>query len=405
MTTQRLYYDDPHTIEFTAQVIENLMIDERPAIVLDQTYFYPTGGGQPNDAGEIAGVSVVDVVTRKEDGAVIHVIEAAIDADGREVLCQVDWSRRLDHMQQHTGQHILTQAFVQIADAHTVGFHLSTDTVTIDLNKPSLSDAILHEAEALANSIITENRPVTARLIDPDEAENVRMRKSIDQMQLYTDGLRVVEIADFDITACGGTHVAHTGEIGLLKITNTTKRGANTRVEFACGGRALADYGAKHTTISTLTDLLTCHYTDLPDIIQTLQDEARNQRKAIDTLTDKLIAYEVETLHASAKQIGDLSVIIAAFDERDKGELSKLASQLTEKPATITLIGTAGDKAHLICACSTDIDHNMNPLLQAAFTQLPGGRGGGRPNMAQGGGVAADRASVQAALEHAASTL
>src|SRR5688572_28549137 len=198
--TQRLYYDDSYTIEFTARVIERTKHDDHPAVVLDRTYFYPTGGGQPNDTGVLGGVEVLDVFTREDDHAVMHVL--AEDVMGEIVTCKLDWQRRFDHMQQHTGQHLLTQCFVETADAKTIGFHLSPNRITIDLDAAGLSAQAVDTAEDLANRIVQENRAVTARVVEPQEAANLGVRIRRIPGHLATGGLRVVEITDFDLTAC-----------------------------------------------------------------------------------------------------------------------------------------------------------------------------------------------------------
>lgn len=189
MPSERLYYADAYTTGFTARVVERLSVEGQPAVVLDRTYFYPTGGGQPHDAGTIAGVEVVGAQAREPDGAVLHLLAGEIAAD--EVTCQVDWPRRFDFMQQHTGQHILTRAFEQVAGAQTVSFHLSPESVTIDLDQASIPSETLAQVEDLANQVIVENRPVTVRLVDAAQAEGVRVRLTPDH--LHTGGLRVVK--------------------------------------------------------------------------------------------------------------------------------------------------------------------------------------------------------------------
>ncbi|MEP6985437.1 MAG: alanyl-tRNA editing protein, partial [Chloroflexota bacterium] len=222
--TDRLYYSDSYATRFEATVLEETTHDSKCALVLDQTYFYPSSGGQPNDIGTINGLPVVDVVVRDEDAALLHIIDVpAPSLLGQTVACEVDWARRFDHMQQHTGQHILTQAFIQTAEAKTVSFHLSRESVTIDLDVNGLSDGQVDAAEKLANEVIQADKAVTATIRQIDDQDGVRMRKM--PKHIVTDGLRVVEIEGFDVTACGGTHVARTGEIGLIKIIKLEKRG------------------------------------------------------------------------------------------------------------------------------------------------------------------------------------
>jgi alanyl-tRNA synthetase len=399
--TKRLYYDDSYTVDFTASILEHSEHGGQPAVILDQTYFYPASGGQPNDLGTLNEAAVIDVLAREGDGAVIHILDREISGDN--VRGRVDWVRRFDHMQHHTGQHILTQAFVQVADTHTVGFHLSADSVTIDLDKLILTDHIVSLVEDLANQIVFDNRPVTARLVGPDDTTGVRMRKMPDH--LLTDGLRVIEIQDFDSTACGGTHVAHTGEIGCIKILRLDKRGDKLRVEFRCGGRALRDYREKNNIVNAAAARLSSGIPDLEQAVMRLQNGYKAALQTLKTSTNQLIEYEAEHLLSQAEYINGIRVMKTAFDKRDPGELRLLASRITQTLDTVALLGTSGEKAHLVFARGSQVSADMNALLKAALETLGNGRGGGQPNMAQGGGVPADVEQVQAALETAAKLL
>lgn len=381
--TERLYYTDSYTTQFTAQVTERLQVDNRPAVILDQTFFYPTSGGQPHDIGTLNDVQVVDVVVREDDGAVLHILAAPIVAD--DVTGVVDWVRRFDHMQHHTGQHILTQAFVQLASAKTIGFHLSPDSVTIDLDVASLTDEQVDAVEDLANQVIWENRAVTARLRDVDDQEGVRIRRL--PKHLLTDGLRIIDIDGFDVTACGGTHVAHTGEIGLIKVLRLEKRSGKIRVEFRCGARALADLREKNRVVQRLAADLDCRIAEAPAMLARLKDDFRAQTAALKTATNQLIDYEAAALLAqTAEQPKGLRIVTAAFDGRDGGEVKLLAARLVTHPATIALMGSAGEKAMLFFGRSEDLSHDMGALLKSTLSSL-GGRGGGQPNFAQGGGI------------------
>lgn len=390
----RLYYDDAYATTFTARVIERLTHAGQPAVVLDRTCFYPTGGGQPADSGSIGGAAVLDVFTRPDDAAVVHLLAAPVAAD--EIACAVDWARRFDHMQHHTGQHILTQAFVQTAGTTTVGFHLSPDSVTIDLNTPRLTDADAARAEDLANQIVWDNRPVTAHLIDPDDAEGVRIRRMPDQ--LHTDGLRVIEVAGFDRTACGGTHVARSGEIGVIKVLRLTRRGDKTRVEFRCGGRALRDYREKNAVTNTLTAALTCGQAELPAAVERLQTELKTAFSALKTAAAQNLAAEAANLLLAAPERGGVRLAQAVFASRDSGDLRLLAGKLTETPGVVALLAAGGAQAHLVFARSAELPHDMRAALAAAFTALGHGRGGGQPALAQGGGAAANQAQLEGAL-------
>ncbi len=400
LMTKRLYYDDSHARVFDATVIDRLTHDSKPAVILDHTYFYPTGGGQPHDIGTIDNARVIDVLSN-DDGAVIHVLDSEVDNDS--VQCRLDWVRRFDHMQHHTGQHILTQAFVQISDAHTVGFHLGADSVTIDLDTLVIADEILYEAEALANQIIQENRPITTRIIDPQDIDDVRMRKMPEK--LYTGGLRVVDIANFDLTACGGTHVKATGEIGIIKVIKTEKRGDKTRIEFVCGGRALADYANKTTIVRDLTSLLTCHPNEIAQIVNGLQDDLKQALRQNKKSNERLLDYEAQALFEQATSHNELRIVNKTFIERDPKDLQGLARRLVEKENTLAFLISTGEKSLLLFARAENLPYNMNILLKAILSEFSAGRGGGRPAMAQGGGMPLSSDEASEALKFALNTV
>jgi alanyl-tRNA synthetase len=400
--TGRLYYDDAYTTAFEARIIERLVVDGRPAVVLDQTYFYPEGGGQPTDRGTIAGIEVAHVFTREGDSEIVHVLGA--DVPGDEVACEIEWPRRFDHMQHHTGQHILTQAFVQLIGANTIGFHLGAEVVTIDLDTPQIDPVDLDAFEDLANRVIFEDRPVAVRVIDPDQADDVRVRKMPDH--LSTDGLRVVEVEGFDATACGGTHVARTGEIGLLKIIRLEKHGDETRVEFLCGSRALRDYRQKHIILSNLSTSLTCGYWEIDGAVERLRGDLKEARRELKSASKQLLTYEIARLVSEARpNTSGVRVIRAAFPERDAGDIRALASSLIEEPDTVVLFGVPGEKAQVIAARSENLPQDMNIPLKAALGVLGSERGGGRPEFCQGGGVPAAEAQIEAALDAAERSL
>ncbi len=392
----RLYYDDAYTLEFSARVTERLTIDGHPALILDQTYFYPSSGGQPNDLGSINGVPVIDVTARQADGAVVHVLGGAVEAEA--VAGVVDRARRVDHMQHHTGQHILSQAFVQIAGASTVGFHLSTESVTIDLDRVNLSDETVAAVEDLANEVVLADRPVTARIIQPDDAEGVRIRKLPEH--LLTGGLRIIDIDGFDVTACGGTHVARTGEIGLIKVLRQEKRGDKTRVEFRCGGRALRDYREKNVIVNQLMADFTCALAEVTGATARLQEDVKAAQRALKSATGMLLDYEAAQLSAEAPERKGLRIVKLNFPDRDFGDVRGLASRITQEPGRVALLAVSGAKAQMVFARSADLTADMNALLKRVLPLLNGGRGGGQGQMAQGGGTG-DAVQVTMALDEA----
>jgi len=396
----RRYYDDSYTTHFTAQVIERLQVGDNHAVILDQTYFYPTSGGQPNDKGEINFVPVIDVISR-EDGAVVHVLTD--EFKDNQASSTINWVRRFDHMQHHTGQHILSQAFIQFADANTVGFHMSDDSMTVDLDKVNLPTGVIDLVEDLANEVVFANRPVTARIISLEEAAaHIRMRKLPEK--IHTDGLRIIDIDGFDVTACGGTHVKQTGEIGMIKVLRTEKRGDKTRVEFRCGGRALEVFSSQNTLVNQLTAHLTCKADEVFGSITRMQDEIKTAQRDLKAAKSQLIEAEAERLIAQTPIQNDLRVVIKTITDMDVSDIRLLASKLVQTPGVIALLGAAGDKAQMVFARSEGLKPDMNALIKTALAVI-NGRGGGQANMAQGGGVPATTEQVSAALEVAAGSI
>jgi len=399
MITERLYYTDSYTTSFEAQIVEQTSLQDQPAVVLDRTYFYPTSGGQPHDGGTLGGIRVVDVSIREADGAVLHMLERPLD--GGRVAGAIDWPRRFDHMQHHTGQHILWQAFVRVAGAATIGFHLSPDSVTIDLDKPAIDPALVDEAEDLANRIVTENRPVRAWFPPDDELARLDLRKVPD-----VDGkFRVVLVEDFDANACGGTHVSRAGEIGLIKVLRVDRRGESARVEFRCGARALRDYREKHALLSRLSAELTTGYWEVPAALDKLREENKALRREIKTLRGAMLDHEAGRLWQDADRAGGYALIVRQFADRDVADVRQLVQALVAHPATVALCGVSGEKAQLILARSDDLPFDMVAALKRALAVLGVDRGGGRPSFAQGGGVAAGPDAVASALRVAAETI
>ncbi len=398
MTTQRLYYSDPYTTAFDARCIEHTTFNDAPAVVLDRTYFYPTSGGQPHDTGTLNGIPVIDVAVREGDGAILHIVERPLA--GEQVHGEIDWARRFDYMQHHTGQHILSQAFVRLAEAETIGFHMSPDSITIDLDTPTLDAALLEQVETLANQIVFEDRPVRAWFPDESELATLVLRKTPE----VGGPLRVVEVAGFDLNACGGTHVARTGAVGLIKIVRTERRGEALRVEFRCGGRALADYREKNALMNRLAAALTTGYWDVPAALERLRDENQSLRRELRAARSALLEHQARELRAATPHNGAFALVTQVLDD-DPQTARELAQKLIAYPQTIVLCGVAGEKAQIIAARSDDLPHDMVAALKAGLAVLGVERGGGRPSFAQGGGVTATREALAAALAAAAESL
>ncbi len=396
--TERLYYADSYLRTFEAQVVERLEVDGRPAVILDRTAFYPEGGGQPSERGALNQVEVVDVQTRAVDDEVLHILSAPLAEE--VVTGVVDRARRFDLMQQHTGQHILSQAFVHTAGAETVSFHLNPDPIegalTIDLGQAALTPAQIDRAEDFANTIVYENRPVLARFVDDEELQALPLRKppQVDR------AIRVVEIQGFDWSACGGTHVARTGEVGVIKIVKAEKRGADMRVEFRCGQRALLDYRRKHLLISQAASDLTIGFWELDQAIGRLQADAKATRRQLQDAEARLQQYEASDLLNSIEPRGDFGLIAQTWSNRDAPYLKRMANLLVARPRTVALLGATGPSLSLVFARSKDLAIDLAALLKAAAARLDG-KGGGSPDFAQAGGPAVSEEQLAAAIDWA----
>ncbi|MCP4538230.1 MAG: alanyl-tRNA editing protein [Chloroflexi bacterium] len=404
--TEHLYYGDSYCAHFSARVIEQLTWEERPAVVLDQTAFYPTSGGQPADWGTLGGIAVIDVAVRELDGAIVHIL--AHDLVDVEVDGKIDWPRRFDHMQQHTGQHILSAAFEQLLDADTVGFHLGAEMCTIDLSVARLEPAAVIPVEELVNQVVWENRLVDTRFISPDDLAALSLRRS----PTVVGPIRIVDIADFDVNPCGGTHVTRTGEIGLIKIVRLEYRGDETRVEFLCGKRALYDYRSRNQMIGQLTDRLTVGYWELDQAVERLQIEGKRLRKNLRRARKRLLKTEAselaETAIALADESGPRRVVCKIWertDEKSPEDLRDLAQGLVQHQDVLAILAGVGEeRTHLIFAKGSEIDLDVATLFRDACTQL-GGKGGGRPNWAQGSAPVTDVVRVRTVLADALSSL
>ena len=312
---------------------------------------------------------------------------------------ELDWSRRFDLMQQHTGQHILSQAFIAVADAETVGFHLTDDTLTIDLDKKNLQPDDVDRAEDLANQIVFEDRPVTARFVTAAELAKLPLRKP----PKVESNIRIVEVEGFDWSPCGGTHVARTGQIGLIKIVKLDRQSDGMRVEFRCGWRALADYRRKHQMISQVASALSVGYGELDQAVSRMQAESKDLRKRLAEAEGKLLIYEAAELDAAAQDRGEFRLIARAWADREALHLRTLAKKLAGKPKTVALLGSSGAQPMFVFARSPDLAFDLVPLVRGAIERIGGKGGGGKPDFAQGGGPSASEDQVRAAIEWAVS--
>ena len=380
--TKRLYYHDSFLLSFEARVLEAVERQGRPAIVLDRTAFYPTSGGQVYDTGKFILQNETEIgvaeVAEEEDGRIYHFTSAPVE-QGVAVRGLIDASRRRDHIQQHSGQHVLSAAFVRLFDAPTVSFHMGDESCTIDLAVKSLTSAQVEEAERLANEIVTEDRPVNIRFVSLEEARQLDLRKLPPKQ---SGQLRLIDITDFDLTACGGTHVRSSGQIGaiLLRKTENVKQGI--RVEFVCGLRAVATARQDYTTLAEAAGFFSAHIRELPLQVQ----KSILENKAAGKIQQKLLE-ELAELHAKrllAESSGAPRIITAIFPERDTTFIKLLAQKLTAQPQVVALLASGISQFALVLAQSPGMKSNMGQLMKEAMAKL-GGRGGGSADMAQGG--------------------
>lgn len=395
--TERLYYQDSHLTNFRARVTA-LTSDEhkRPAVTLDRTAFYPTGGGQPSDTGTLGAARVVECIN-DEAGVVFHIVEGTAPQVGTEVEGSIDWPRRLDHLQQHTAQHILSQSFIELFGAETRSFRIMERVSEIDAALDDPSDERIERAVDLANRVIWEDRPVRVHHVTAAEAAAMPLRKESSR-----DGhTRVVEIEGFDMNACGGTHARRTGEVGLIAVPRWERAKGLVRVEFVAGNRALADYRQANQTARDVAALFSVGRDDTPASVARLMDENKTLLRRLRPLEEIAARVEAaELIGTAAQKLSDGARIVThIFDRRDAESLKRLALALISHPQTVALLGSRdGTDSRLVFARSQDAPGDMGALMREASATLDG-RGGGRPDLAQGGGRNTEklRAAIEAA--------
>src|SRR5215217_5358678 len=393
--TERLYYSDSHLIEFEARVVDVTdRVSGWTAVVLDRTAFYPTGGGQPSDTGTLNGSRVVECIDDGEKG-VLHVVQGATPARNAIVKGRVDWPRRLDHMQQHTGQHILSQVFVKLFNAPTKSFRVLAASCEIDVELNNPTTEIIERAVELANNVVWEDRAITIRNVTPDQAAELPLRKE----PARAGELRLIEIEGFDLTPCGGTHAYRTGEVGMIAVRSWERAKGLTRIEFVAGVRALADYRKANKSAREVAALFSTGRDDAPQLAAQMLEEHKELNRRIRALEEVAAEVEAEKLLASASD----GIVTQVFDGRDAESLKKLAHALVANPRTIALLGSRDkDTARVVFARSADAVGDMNALMREACAMLDG-RGGGKPDIAQGGGKNVEK--LHDALTHALTLL
>jgi alanyl-tRNA synthetase len=388
--TNRLYYDDSYRVTFDAAVVSCDRREERFEVVLDQTAFYPTSGGQPFDVGTLGEAIVLDVIDR-EDGTIAHVVDREVAVDAT-VHGAIEWRRRFDHMQQHTGQHVLSAAFDRLFGVRTESFHLGAASATIDLGREVTPQRIAAATEE-SNRIVWEDRPVIVRVASADEARAMPLRKQSER----TGPLRLVEIADFDLSACGGTHVARTGAIGMIAVASWEKFRGGTRVEFLCGARALARFGEWRDALAATTQRLSVAPADLAAAVEKLQLESKTLQKTVRAQQEQLAGHEAQALVARAEESGGRLILVDVLDGWDATGLKALASAATTlAPSLAVALFSRSAPPIAVIAAGRSAQVDAAALLKTLTARF-GGKGGGKPELAQGGGFGAPPEQLQEA--------
>lgn len=368
--TKKLYYENPYLTQWTTTVTNIIKKDNYCLVTLQDTAFYPEGGGQPSDSGQIDHIQVLDVYS--EAGEVYHKLPHP--PENRTVECQIDWKLRYDHMQQHTGQHLLSAICIEEYDAHTSSFHLGKDTVSIDLSVSEFdADQLLH-IENQVNKTIYENREIKTYFVSKEQASTLPLRKTPD---VEGDEMRIVEIDGIDTSACAGTHVSRTGELGLMKLLKTEKSKGNTRVYFIFGGRALEDYQATHSVLTTLANKHSTNREGLIEKITKIETDNKQFQREIEELQGKLNQFLAQELI----QTHNDSIIIQSFDEKALKELQGIAKQINEA-SNQCVIFTSTLENKLLISHNGTLPIECGKLFKQELKNF-NGKGGGNNTTAQ----------------------
>jgi len=403
--TTRLYYDDSYLTTFNAQVIATTERQGLPAVALDQSAFYPEGGGQPADQGWLSAATdpdrrwpVIDV--QSDNGVVWHILATGVQLPepGTIVTGQINWERRFDHMQQHCGQHILTAAFIATCNAPTVSFHLSERSVTIDLSIGELSLDQVQAAEAWANRAVWANLPIHARFVSPTELAQIPLRKP----PTVSDAVRVVSIGDIDHSACGGTHPARSGEVGAIAVLGWGRQRGLIRVEFVCGNRVITALHERDTAVRTAAAALSVGWAELPQTVNRLQETQQSLQRELRQTQRELDALRAAQWYTQTPPVNGRRIVTATLPAADAERLRTIAGFIAELPGGIAIVAGGSERPQIVVACAEDSAGDARQILAAGMAVL-GGRGGGNARLAQGGGGSPDAlaAAMAAMIERA----
>ncbi|MBN2417584.1 hypothetical protein JXO52_17235 [bacterium] len=383
--TVRLFDQNPYEAAFEASVLQAEVVDGRSRVILDRTLFYPASGGQPCDLGTLNGAAVLDVFEDGASGVITHVAGGRFTG-GDRVTGLVDMERRFDHMQQHSGQHILSAVFLDILDATTVGFHLSADVSTLDFSIAPPSRDALARAELAANRVVYENRPVSVSRVTAAEARSLPLRKPPPEVE----DLRIVHIENLDMTACCGTHVRSAGEVGMIKVLGCEKFREGCRVTFVCGRRALMDYQRKNSILSEAARMLTVGEHELIPRVSGLLDDRKGLKQTITSLKSRVIESEAAALYASAAKFNTITFVSAVYSDFSAKDLQQMARSVCARDGVVCVLGLEHERATVVIAQSADLGLDISRIKDAAEAVIEG-RGGGSDLLTQTSGPDAAR--------------
>ncbi len=376
--TEKIYLKDSYILEFDSPVVSAQKREEHFEVVLKSTAFYPESGGQLHDGGILDGCRVNKVYENK-DGDVVHCLDDWTKKTGEIVSGKIDRVRRLANMRKHTGQHILSMALIKIAQAETMSSRLGEIESTVEVSQEAIDSTVIQKAEDLANEIIMKDYPVAINYYEREELSRLPIRKIPER----TGIIRIIQIGDFDYTACGGTHCHRTGEIGLVKIIRQEKLRGHLRLIFLTGKEALHDYAEKHQQISMLSGMLTCHFRELDKSISRLIEQNISLRREVSLLNGQILSSELRELIASSQEYCGIKIAYREYNNQDLKNLKETATKAVEND-TVILVLVAEDK--ILVAVSKGLSPNAVELARTIMEQL-GGKGGGGPIFAQVGGI------------------
>jgi len=369
--TQRLYFDNPYQVKFEARVVMRGIQDGRPALILDQTCFYPESGGQPSDKGTINGVKVIGVLEKGE--RIVHLLEEDIPED--EIKGKIDWTTRFDYMQQHSGQHILSQSFYELLEGETLSFHLGEELSTVEIDIREIHDEEIEKVERRANEIVFQDREIKLYFVPEEKSKEIPLRKPPQKKGL----IRVVEVSDFDYSACGGTHCRRTGEIGMVKILKWERIRNNLRFDFLCGQRALKDYTWKNRILRQLARQFTVSELQVLSSVEKLFSDTKSQRKRLRKMQEKTAQFEAQEIIGKTKE----KIIKEIWTEKTPEEAKFLALNIARRGDFVVLYALKREKSgHFILAASENLNLDMRELVPL-ITPLIKGKGGGSPYLVE----------------------